>query len=85
MKVKDFEKAIEALGCVTIDAFNLRRGQVRMCLAHTDNDLLKFDGWGRAFSAGKVHTPVCREDHEVYDEDEYDVRMPAFDLRFKFE
>lgn len=83
MKVKDFEKAIEALGCVTIDSFNLRRGQVRVCLAHTDSDLLKFDGWGRAFSVESVHIPVCREDHEVYDEDEYDQRRPSFDLEFK--
>ena len=82
MKVKDFEKAIGALDGVTIDGMYLRGGHVRMCLAHTGCDLLKFDSFGRAFSVGLGHGPVSREDHEAYDEDEYDLRMPDCDLKF---
>lgn len=83
MKTRDFEKAIDALGGVTIDKMNLRDGHVRVALAHTACELLKFDGFGRAFGVGLGHGPVCREDHEAYDEDEYDLRMPEYDLKFE--
>jgi len=82
MRVKDFEKAIDELGGVTIDSMNLRGGHVRMCLAHTKSELLKFDSFGRAFAVGLGHCPVSREDHEVYDEDEYGLRVPKYDLQF---
>lgn len=82
MRVKDFEQAIDALGGVTIDGMNLRGGHVRMCMAHTKSELLKFDSFGRAFAVGLGHGPVSGEDHEVYDEDEYGLRMPEYDLQF---
>lgn len=84
MKTRDYEKAIDALGSVTIDSMNLRGGEVRVCLAHTEKTLLKFDGFGRAFGVSHgTAVAVCREDHEVYDEDEYSLRMPEYDLKFE--
>lgn len=52
MKVKDFERAIDALSTdVTIDEMKLRHSEVRQVNAHTDSQLIVWDEYGRAFSA----------------------------------
>nr|WP_288331372.1 3-mercaptopyruvate sulfurtransferase [uncultured Prevotella sp.]DAZ14007.1 MAG TPA: hypothetical protein [Caudoviricetes sp.] len=54
MKVRDFERAIDALSAdITIDEMKLRHSDVRQVNAHTDNQLIVWDEYGRAFSAGK--------------------------------
>jgi hypothetical protein len=54
MKVKDFERAINALGTdVTIDEMKLCHSDVRQVNAHTDNQLVVWDEGGKAFSASK--------------------------------
>lgn len=54
MKVNDFERAIDALGKdVTIDEMKLHHSYVRQVNAHTDNKLVVWDEYGRAFSASK--------------------------------
>lgn len=61
MKVKDFERAIDALSAdITIDEMKLRHSDVRQANAHTTNLLIVWDGNGRAFSASK------RSEHEIY-------------------
>lgn len=61
MKVKDFERAIDALSAdITIDEMMLRHSDVRQVNAHTTNLLVVWDGNGRAFSARK------RNEHEIY-------------------
>ena len=82
MKVKDFEKAIKALGDITLDGMYLRGGHVRKCLAHKEHTLLQFDAFGRAFGIEVPYVIDDREDHHVYDEDEYKLRLPDFDLKF---
>ena len=52
MKVRDFERAIDALSAdITIDEMKLRHSDVRQVNAHTDNQLIVWDEYGRAFSA----------------------------------
>lgn len=54
MKIKEFEKAIDALCAgVTIDEMKLKHSNVRQANAHTDSQLIVWDEYGRAFSAGK--------------------------------
>lgn len=54
MKVNDFERAIDALGTdVTIDEMKLHHSYVRQVNAHSDNKLVVWDEYGRAFSASK--------------------------------
>lgn len=54
MKIKEFEKAIDALCAgVTIDEMKLKHSNVRQANAHTDSQLNVWDEYGRAFSAGK--------------------------------
>ena len=54
MKVKDFERAIDALGTdVTIDEMKLCHSDVRQVNAHTDSLLIVWDECGKAFSANK--------------------------------
>ena len=54
MKVKDFEKAIDALSAdIVIDEMKLRHSDVRQVNAHTDIQLIIWDEYGRAFSASK--------------------------------
>lgn len=54
MKIKEFEKAIDALCAgVTIDEMKLKHSNVRQVNAHTDSQLIVWDEYGRAFSAGK--------------------------------
>ena len=54
MKTIDFEKAIKTL-CVDIiiDEVKLRHSNVRQVNAHTEDKLLVWDEYGRAFSANK--------------------------------
>lgn len=54
MKVKDFERAIDALSAdITIDEMKLRHSDVRQVNAHTNGQLVVWDECGRAFSASK--------------------------------
>ena len=54
MKVKDFEKAIDALCAdITINEMKLRHSDVRQAVAHTNSQLIVWDEHGRAFSAEK--------------------------------
>lgn len=54
MKVKDFERAIDALSAdITIDEIKLRHSEVRQVNAHTNTQLIVWDEHGRAFSASK--------------------------------
>uniref|UniRef100_A0AB33JEB3 Uncharacterized protein n=1 Tax=Prevotella sp. GTC17262 TaxID=3236797 RepID=A0AB33JEB3_9BACT len=54
MKVKYFEQAIDALSAdITIDEMKLRHSDVRQVNAHTDNLLIVWDEYGRAFSASR--------------------------------
>lgn len=54
MKTIDFERAIDALGGnLVIDEMKLRHSNVRQVNAHTDNLLIVWDEYGRAFSASK--------------------------------
>ena len=44
MKVRDFERAIDALSAdITIDEMKLRHSDVRQVNAHTDNQLIVWD------------------------------------------
>ena len=89
MKVKDFEKAIDALSAdIVIDEMKLRHSDVRQVNAHTTNLLIVWDGNGRAFSAKKG------SEHEIYLTEEEDGKIigvsgvpierdKSFDLKFE--
>ena len=74
MRIKDFEKAIEALGSgIVLDEMKLRGMHVRVCIGHTDMKYLEWDEFGRAYG------------RELVDEGEtgYEIdRIPEFDLKF---
>lgn len=54
MNVKTVEKAIDELGAgVVIEEIKLRHTNVRQVNAHTDNKIIVWDMFGRAFSASK--------------------------------
>ena len=54
MNVKTVEKAIAEPGAgVVIDEIKLRHANVRQVNAHTDNKIIVWDMFGRAFSASK--------------------------------
>lgn len=54
MNVKTVEKAIDELCAgVVIDEIKLRHANVRQVNAHTDNKIIVWDMFGRAFSASK--------------------------------
>lgn len=54
MRIKDFERAIDALSAdITIDEMKLRHSEVRQVNAHTNTQLIVWDEHGRAFSASK--------------------------------
>lgn len=58
MKVKDFERAIDALCAnITIDEMKLHHSEVRQVNAHTDSQLIVWDEYGRASSASKKSKP----------------------------
>ncbi len=51
MKIKDFEDAIDALGCsIVMDEAKLRHGCVDRFYGHKDHTLLMWDEIGRCFS-----------------------------------
>lgn len=75
MKVQDFERAIEALNCsIVLDEVKLLKGQVRVCIGHTETKHLEWDEFGRAYGRELVD-----EGEEGYEID----RMPEFDLKFE--
>ena len=89
MKVNDFERAIDALGTdVTIDEMKLHHAYVRQVNAHTDNKLVVWDEYGRAFSASKERE---REMFLTEDKDSNIIGMSgiavardkSFDLKFE--
>ena len=52
MKVKDFERAIDALSAdITIDEMKLRYSDVRQVNAHTNTQLIVWDEHGRALNS----------------------------------
>lgn len=89
MKVKDFERAIDALSTnVTIDEMKLRHSDVRQVNAHTDNQLIVWDEYGRAFSASKG----CEKDIFLTEDEDGNIigmsgtavqRDKSFDLKFE--
>lgn len=89
MKTKDFEKAIDALSAdITIDEIKLRHSDVRQVNAHTDNQLIIWDGHGRAFSAkkGSEHKMILTEgeDGNIIGMSGVPVeRDKSFDLKFE--
>lgn len=54
MTVEEFENAIDRLNAgVVIDEIKLKHSAVRQVNAHTDNKIIVWDMFGRAFSASK--------------------------------
>lgn len=84
MKIKDFEKAIEALNYgVEIDEIKLKGGQVRLALGHNRHTLLLWDENGRGFTVHYDEPFFCTEenhDYNSYDDYSRDVK---FDLKFE--
>lgn len=88
MKVKDFERAIDALSAdITIDEMKLRHSDVRQVNAHTTNQLIVWDDYGRAFSASKG----CEHEMFLTDGEDGNIvgmsgipveRDKSFDLKF---
>ena len=85
MRIKDFEKAIDALNCaIEIDEFRtVNGGQVRCCLAHADHLLLLWDGFGRVFGIDLPDEVCTSASHEEFWEDDYDQRKEIYDLKFE--
>lgn len=86
MKIADFEKAIEALGCeMVMDEVKLHGGHVREFLGHKVNVLVLWDSAGRAFTVdipvGEGQEPDCY-DHDRVFSGSYQ-REPLFDLKFE--
>ena len=89
MKVKDFERAIDALSAdITIDEMKLRYSDVRQVNAHTNTQLIVWDEHGRAFSAKKEseHKMILTEgeDGNIIGMSGVPVaRDKSFDLKFE--
>lgn len=82
MKIEDYEKAIEALGChLYIDEFKLYHNHVRRCFAHGSHILVFWDETGRGFSLPVEERQCDRETHELFEEYDY-MRDEVFDLCF---
>ena len=84
MKTKDFEKAIDELGCaIEIDDIKLHGGNVRVVYAHTSKLSIMWDENGRGFSAARNEQP------EMFIEEGSGNlvpglrRDPKFDLKFE--
>lgn len=75
MKVEDFEKAIDALGCdIVIDEMKIRKNQVYLCTGYTDSYYVEWDESGKAMGC------------ELADDEDTQntmVRMTSFDLKFE--
>ena len=51
MRISDFEKSIEGLGCqVVLDEVKILHGHVRQCYGHQGQTLVMWDDLGRGFS-----------------------------------
>ena len=89
MKVKDFERAIDALSAdITIDEMKLRYSDVRQVNAHTNTQLIVWDEHGRAFSASKesereVFLPEGEEGNIIGMSGRAVERDKSFDLKFE--
>ena len=86
MRVKDFEKAIEALKCpVVLDEVKLSKGHVRRFFGHNGCTLIMWDESGRGFSC-VLHTleesEMQHDTHKGVVESCY-AREPAYDLKFE--
>lgn len=84
MKTKDFEMAIEALGCrIEIDEIKLHQRQVAQVLGHNEHNLLLWDERGRGFSISYDAPYFCTADnHDYHLADDYE-RDEMFDLKFE--
>lgn len=87
MNTKDFETAIDALGCaIEIDEMIVWKGLgVHHAFGHKDNVLLKWDNFGRCFIIVGVEysdVPSDCESYTLYDT-EYYRRCTTYDLKFE--
>lgn len=83
MKVKQFEKAIDALSCgIEIDEMKLRDGNVRLVLGHNMHSLLLWDEIGRGFCIPYEDPEFCTADNHQFNAVEDYARDPKFDLKF---
>lgn len=89
MKVKDFEKAIDALSAdITIDEMKIHYSDVRQVYAHIDTMLIVWDEYGRSFSASKEgECQIFRTEEEdggiVAKSGVAVTRDKSFDLKFE--
>ena len=87
MKVKDFEKAIDALSAdITIDEMKLRHSDVRQVNGHNSTYTIIWDEYGRSFTANKTveETYIIPDDEgKTATVNGYPLqRDAAFDLKF---
>lgn len=82
MKTKDFEKAIEDLGC-GIDILEMKNAgcQVNLCIGHIDETLLYWDAFGRAFVLDDAADYMAIAE-DINDNLDLFTRDPAYDLKF---
>lgn len=82
MRIAEYEKAIDALGCgIEIDEMATSNGgDVRACYAHKGNELLMWDEGGRAFGCVIAGEVDC-ETHVNVPMEMYS-RAQDFDLEF---
>lgn len=89
MRVKDFEKAIDALSTdIVIDEMKIRHSNVRQVNAHINSQLIVWDEHGRAFSASKEskHETFLTEgeDGNIVEKSGVPLeRDKSFDLKFE--
>ena len=86
MWIRDFEKAVEGLGCeVVIDEVKIRHGHVRRCYGHQGQTLIMWDGAGRGFSLTifrESSEEELRKMQETLGDNNYE-RDAVYDLKFE--
>ena len=86
MKIQEYERAIESLGCrIEIDEMKLKGGRVRQVNGHTETLIVIWDELGRGFSM-----PAGQDTESFADLDSQQIvagrrleRDSSFDLKFE--